>query len=79
MVVAVSLRKASDPSYFPIVGAGESASVSNTDYVPPYQRPDFDQFQNGDKVDNIKPEILVVTFIVAAWPNPLEVDARMES
>lgn len=30
MVVAVSLRKASDPSYFSIVGAGESPIVSNT-------------------------------------------------
>lgn len=32
MVVAVSLRKASDPSYFAIVGAGERASVSNAMY-----------------------------------------------
>lgn len=49
MVVAVSLRKASDPSYFPIVGAGERASVSNTDYVPPYQQPNFAHFKMGTK------------------------------
>ncbi|TNN49175.1 hypothetical protein EYF80_040638 [Liparis tanakae] len=33
----------------------------------------------GEKNRNALPEILVVTLSVAAEPNPLEVDARMES
>lgn len=36
-------------------------------------------FSKWGQVDNIKPEILVVTVSVASWPNPLEVDARIES
>lgn len=79
MVVAVSLRKASDPSYFPIVGAAESASVSNTDSAHHLTNSRTLIISKWGRVDNLTPEILVVTFSVAAWPNPLEVDARIES
>lgn len=46
MVVAVSLRKASDPSYSSIVGAGERPSVS-TDHASLYQQRNFDIFKMG--------------------------------
>lgn len=36
-------------------------------------------FLKSEKVDSYKPEILVVMFSVVAGPNPLEVDARIES
>lgn len=78
MVVAVSLRKASDPSYSSIVGAGKIPGVSFTDRPSPYKRRKLDVFKMWKRRD-VKPEILVDTFRVMAGPNPLEVEARIEN
>lgn len=78
MVVAVSFRKASDPSYSSIVGAAETSHV----FTDPFPRPST--FSTHLKCEERKerprsPEMFVVTLSVVAGPNPLEVDARMES
>lgn len=77
MVVAVSFRKASDPSYSSIVGAKDREGVCVNVHVSPCYP------SKCESTEMLKtyflPEILVVTLSVVAGPNPLEVDARIES
>lgn len=75
MVVAVSFRKASEPSYSSIVGA--EARV----WINLRANHTCDVATMGKNYWRVLflPEMLVVTFSVVAGPNPLEVDARIES
>lgn len=72
MVVAVSFRKASVPSYSSMVGAAEREKV----FLPPK----YHLLYPTKLVRTLLlPEMLVVTLSVVAGPKPLEVEARMES
>lgn len=80
MVVAVSLRKASDPSYSSIVGAEERTEVCIKIHVSLCSLCKFEIIKTCKHIAAyLIPEIFVVTFSVVAGPNPLEVDARIDS
>lgn len=77
MVVAVSFRKASDPSYSSIVGAAEKHQSLNKLHLI------NKKYRKKCLMNKIKmkyePEMLVVTLSVVAGPKPLEVEARIDS